>query len=601
MPIISSINSVTPYGYADDVLSISEANGNTYRLSELPIILEDNYTFSVWIKSDTQTLINISILGRQPESYEVTTEWKKIEIVNQNASLKYIDIKFTSNATVLLYEGMLQSGDKATDWMPAPEDLENQITNITSTITQIEFDVDANAQLIREKISQTEMTEAISNYDDTTVKTIRDTVAEHTTQIGSINTTVSKIETHIGTDANSETYDQSLSQKVADLTTTADGINNTISSSYMNNDAVVEYVRSQVGQAADTIHAGVDDKISGQMSYTNQKADEIISIVGKNLFESINVRYIRDWLYSNNIDTENRFVECRVISSNNENIAEGILPTAYTNDLTEITDIENLSIYTDSTVDTEYIYHSDCTVLQLDLGNIYTNMETIQVYHYYTDGRKNETKLEISEDGINWITVYDSSINKTYAETQNGYTHLIRSESIADQISFLKQTINSFNLTIKENNDNYSSIQQTINSITTEIQDANNKVESYARQVTDANGWKLEMARIGAYNNYDGTIETCIEMNPYEGIAVSSTDKMGYKTKLQPDRLVGVYGDGVSGEETVFSVSGDLTYSKRFKTDTGVDFGSMKIIPVKYKENDKEYNMLSFVRGGGNS
>lgn len=601
MPIINSINSTTPYGYADDVLSISEANGNTYRLGELSIILEDNYTFSVWIKSDTQTLINISILGGQPESYEVTTEWKKIEIVNQNASLKYIDITFTSNATVLLYEGMLQSGDKATDWMPAPEDLENHITNITSTMTQIEFDVDANAQLIREKISQTEMTEAISNYDDTTVKTIRDTVAEHTTQIGSINTTVSKIETHIGTDANSETYDQSLSQKIADLTTTADGINNTISSSYMNNDAVVEFVRSQVSQAADTINAGVDDKISGQMSYTNQKADEIISIVGKNLFESINVRYIRDWLYSNNIDTENRFVECRVISSNNENIAEGILPTAYTNDLTEITDIDNLSIYTDNTVDTEYIYHSDCTVLQLDLGNIYTNIETIQVYHYYTDGRKNETKLEISEDGINWITVYDSSINKTYAETQNGYTHLIRSESIADQISFLKQTINSFNLTIKENNDNYSSIQQTINSITTEIQDANDKVESYARQVIDANGWKLEMARIGAYNNYDEAIETCIEMNPYEGIAVSSTDKMGYKTKLQPDRLVGVYGDGVSGEETVFSVSGDLTYSKRFKTDTGVDFGSMKIIPVKYKENDKEYNMLSFVRGGGNS
>lgn len=601
MSTINSINSITPYGYADDVLSISKASGNTYRLGELSIIREGIYTFSIWIKADTQTSINISVLGGQPESYEVTTEWKKIEIVNPNASFKYIDIRFTSNTTVLLYEGMLQSGDKATDWMPAPEDLENQITNITSTITQIEFDVDANAQSIREKVSQTEMTEAINNYDDTSVKTIRDTVAEHTTQIGSINTTVSKIETHVGTDANSETYDQSLSQKIADLTITADGINNTISSSYMNNDAVVEYVQSKINQTADKISADIEDKISGQMSYTSQKADEIISIVGKNLFESINVRYIRDWLYNNNIDTENRFVECRVISSNDENIAEGILPTAYTSNLTEITNIDNLSIYTDGTVDTEYIYDYDCAVLQLDLGDIYNDIETIQVYHHYTDERKNETKLEISEDGINWITVYDSSINGTYAETQNGYAHLIRSESIADQISFLKQTINSFNITIRENNDNYSSIQQTINSITTEIQDTNDKVESYARQVTDANGWKLEMARIGAYNNYEGTVETCIEMNPYEGIAVSSTDKMGYKTKLQPDRLVGVYDDGVSGEETVFSVSGDLTYSKRFKTDTGVDFGSMKIIPVKYEENNKEHSMLSFVKGGGNS
>lgn len=443
------------------------------------------------------------------------------------------------------------------------------------------------------------------------VRDSQEDIVQMKTDIGGVRSTIDAVDKSIKdevwrntfievTDSEGTVIKKRLEDLLVKNTVSLEGIDQSVSSyvADMMNDELLEYNESITKQISDSITETVRNYITGESSYVNQKAGQIEQVIGKTLFEPLKIRYIRDWLYANDKDNENRFVECQAINNQRVNIASGIIPTAYTSDLTEITGIDNLSIYTDDIVETEYIYASDCTVLELDLGDIHTDIETIQIYHYYTDGRKNETKLEISEDGINWITAYDSSINKPYIETQNGYTHFVRMESMADQISFLKQTISSFNITVKENDNKYSIMQGEVSGITTEIKDTKDKVENYARQVSAADGWKLELAKIGAYDDGEKKVETCIEMKPSEGITVSSTDKMGYKTKLQPNQLVGVYDDGISKEETVFSVSDDLTYSKRFKTDTGVDFGNMKIIPVN---NYKGRNILAFVKGGGTS
>ena len=53
----------------------------------------------------------------------------------------------------------------------------------------------------------------------------------------------------------------------------------------------------------------------------------------------------------------------------------------------------------------------------VDLGSIYNNINSITVWHEpgvsYED-----TKTEISEDGVNWTTVYEGD----YAEGDNGHT-----------------------------------------------------------------------------------------------------------------------------------------------------------------------------------
>lgn len=61
----------------------------------------------------------------------------------------------------------------------------------------------------------------------------------------------------------------------------------------------------------------------------------------------------------------------------------------------------------------------------LDLGETYT-LNQIKVWHYYTDSRTyNDTKVEVSTDGENWDTVFDSDIDGTYTETSSGKTHTL--------------------------------------------------------------------------------------------------------------------------------------------------------------------------------
>jgi len=61
--------------------------------------------------------------------------------------------------------------------------------------------------------------------------------------------------------------------------------------------------------------------------------------------------------------------------------------------------------------------------VQLDLGGAYT-VDQIKVWHYAADGRiYNNTKTQVSADGVTWYTVFDSAVSGTYPETAAGKTH----------------------------------------------------------------------------------------------------------------------------------------------------------------------------------
>lgn len=58
----------------------------------------------------------------------------------------------------------------------------------------------------------------------------------------------------------------------------------------------------------------------------------------------------------------------------------------------------------------------------IDLGSIYA-IDTIKVWHYYADGRTyNATKTDVSHNGVDWVTVFDSVASGTYAESSAGRT-----------------------------------------------------------------------------------------------------------------------------------------------------------------------------------
>ncbi len=55
--------------------------------------------------------------------------------------------------------------------------------------------------------------------------------------------------------------------------------------------------------------------------------------------------------------------------------------------------------------------------VQIDLGGVY-NVDKVVVWHYALDGRTyHNTKTQVSADGTNWTTVYDSAVSGEYPET----------------------------------------------------------------------------------------------------------------------------------------------------------------------------------------
>ncbi|HNT25669.1 MAG TPA: RHS repeat-associated core domain-containing protein [Anaerolineales bacterium] len=57
------------------------------------------------------------------------------------------------------------------------------------------------------------------------------------------------------------------------------------------------------------------------------------------------------------------------------------------------------------------------------LGGVY-HVDKVVVWHYAADGRTyHNTKTQVSADGTNWTTVYDSAVSGEYPETAAGKTH----------------------------------------------------------------------------------------------------------------------------------------------------------------------------------
>lgn len=101
------------------------ASGTGLRHSDIPEI-DGEMTYSVWVRSETDTQISINASG---ESYivDVTTEWNRISVTFSSASTE-IEI-IVDQVDCYFYKEQLESGNRATDWRQAPEDIDESIEN----------------------------------------------------------------------------------------------------------------------------------------------------------------------------------------------------------------------------------------------------------------------------------------------------------------------------------------------------------------------------------------------------------------------------------------------------------------------------------------
>lgn len=169
---------------------------------------------------------------------------------------------------------------------------------------------------------------------------------------------------------------------------------------------------------------GIKDKLTTTISDLSIAQSDITAKVGKTEIETyknknLKVRYIRDWLNGSTANSGNHWVELKVMSGK-INRASGKTPTSNQtlSNGTRITD----GITTSGGSD--YASGTDSTnqYIQIDLGQVYEDLDYIQVWHYWSDGRTyNGTKTQVSEDGTNWVTLFDSAISGKYKETSSGF------------------------------------------------------------------------------------------------------------------------------------------------------------------------------------
>ena len=412
------------------------------------------------------------------------------------------------------------------------------IDKITTTMTGLETSVDNINNQIINKVWQTDITESINHYDGTTTNEIRDQIAQQQISIGEIQTTVSDTTSKFEEDI------QTLTEKTSELEQDAEGFKQTVSEQYATKSELEntsETLQSSITQTAgeinqeitdlegnistieqsiDTIEQSVQD-VNGDISQLQQTAQSITQSVedanenitqlqqtattltaqvgNKQDIKPTRVRYIRDWIKDNNVNTTKRWTDIEVFVpdtsslSGEKNIAQGRTPTS---DIS----ISNLTNYTDNNPNT-YVTSttSGWHYLQIDLGasNAF-DAGYITVYHYvdtttpyYVDQNGNvltvenyiltaanvsssstmmyDHRLEISADGQTWFTLFDSDKNGRYIETPIGKTYYIGDNMLNDAMSTLKMSVNAIEARVEDSEGNFAEMTVEVDGITQRV------------------------------------------------------------------------------------------------------------------------------------
>jgi len=158
----------------------------------------------------------------------------------------------------------------------------------------------------------------------------------------------------------------------------------------------------------------------------------------KNIEENtLPVRYIRDYINGSSANSHSHWCEIQAYTIYGANMAYASKGKMFNSSGTEVTPtINGISpnnssntkypkfhvITNNNIVSNPYMGGVSNGYIEIDLESIF-DISKIIVWHYFSDGRTyNNSKTQVSSDGINWITVFDSSKEGTYPESADGHT-----------------------------------------------------------------------------------------------------------------------------------------------------------------------------------
>ena len=120
--------------------------------------------------------------------------------------------------------------DRQTVIVISDDKLKDAVTTVATQISGVSSKVDAVEKKITDKVWQTDITTAVTNYDGTTVKSIRDQISTHETEIGKITSEVSDFKTTVKNDQ------ATIEKKISTLKQDAEGFKQEVKSTYETKD-----------------------------------------------------------------------------------------------------------------------------------------------------------------------------------------------------------------------------------------------------------------------------------------------------------------------------------------------------------------------------
>lgn len=159
-------------------------------------------------------------------------------------------------------------------------DIQDQITETKTTLSGVSTKVNAVENKIINKVWQSDITEKINNYNNTTVKTLTDRVTKTETDITGIRNTVSEVQTTVSKKADNTTV-TALSNRVSTTEQNIDGFKTTVSETYATKTELTGSTDSLISEISNVTEwiigdNGISTRISNLETKTDSMGNEII-------------------------------------------------------------------------------------------------------------------------------------------------------------------------------------------------------------------------------------------------------------------------------------------------------------------------------------
>lgn len=150
MNTLTSHTALSPYGKEEECAKfVIDEPAYPFVLAKTTV-LGQNYTFNCWFRSDAEG--NIILLDN---SFICSSEgWSRIS-VKFTADSEDLIIYFGSAGTYYLYHPQLEIGNVMTDWTPAPEDVDESISEVSASLSILSNEIKMEFAATNEVIQET--------------------------------------------------------------------------------------------------------------------------------------------------------------------------------------------------------------------------------------------------------------------------------------------------------------------------------------------------------------------------------------------------------------------------------------------------------------